>query len=160
MRRIVFSLKAKKKLRIDGRPRIKNKGRESVISNADVTKLIACFEQDYTVTQALTEADVPRRSFYRRWKADDDFRHRMEAAKASAMIAIKSNLFEKAKKDPYLGLKILERREKREWSPKIDPHTNVAPIKIVFDKPTQFGDPNVQVKPETEEEMGDAEFFS
>lgn len=149
--------------RIDGKPRKKNRGRNPVITEEDTLNLEKCFRFDYTVLQALAETKIDDSTFYVKMKNDPIFKRRMVAAKKSAFTAIKTNVIVKAEKDPYLGVRVLERREKKDWSTGVTHDMKVAPVRVIFQGgPTQFFDKKEIAKQKAAEEEvipTDADFF-
>lgn len=155
--------KNKIRLRIDGKPRKYRGGRNPKITEEDVRNLEMCFENDYNVIQACDEAKINTRTFYDRMKADESFRLKMQAAKKRAFAPIKKNVIQKAKIDPFLGIKILERREKKDWSTAISHDMKMAPVNVIFQGgPTQFFDKKeIQRQKDNEEQQipTDADYF-
>lgn len=151
----------KKKSRAKPKRLHKKPGPKPAITPVDVQNLVKCFRHDYTIDQALEDTKVKRSTFFDYMKRDPEFRTKMREAKKSAFKAIKSNVMAKAERNPWLGLKVLERREKKDWSPHISHDMKVAPVKIVFQNQSKFFDPSKSdaVSEDDIDDMTDEDLF-
>ncbi len=92
-------------------------GRPSVITPATIAKLTEALKLDLTVEKACDYAGISKDTYYRHLK-DKDFSDEMRIAQMNLEIEAKKSITKGIKEDSNLALKVLERRCKKQYSPR------------------------------------------
>lgn len=112
-------------------------GRPSKLTEPLVRKLEEAFGWDATVEQACAHAKIPRTIFYGYLKKNKNFADRMELARHKPLGLAKNAVFKQVSEqgDGDLGLKVLERREKKRYSPRTEVSgPDGAPVAVAIER--------------------------
>lgn len=67
-------------------------GRPTVITEETVRKLVEAFQSDFTTDEACSHAGIGRTTFYDHYDKDEDFRTKIDSAKAYLFTYAKKNI--------------------------------------------------------------------
>tara|TARA_Y100000310_G_C20448272_1_gene699466 strand:+ start:108 stop:560 length:453 start_codon:yes stop_codon:yes gene_type:complete len=94
-------------------------GRPTIINSNTIAKLTEALRLDLTIEKACDYAGISKDTYYRHLK-EKDFSDDMRRAQMHLEIESKKSLARGVKEDPNLALKVLERRDKELYSPRLE----------------------------------------
>lgn len=92
-------------------------GRPPVITDKVVQKLEKAFIAGLSDREACLYAGAAESTFYDYCNANPEFSERKELLKKTPVLNSKMTIARAVKKDPAMALKLLERKERKEWAP-------------------------------------------
>jgi len=95
-------------------------GRPTVITPNVVRKLEEAFHLDVDIQEACLVANISRDTYYRKCKEDKGFSDTMEKARMFATWKARKTVVKELGNNSTLALKYLERKRKREFSPRTE----------------------------------------